>query len=190
LVALDRFLNKYPQGHDIAAARALASRLQQEEIDWHAAQEGNSLAAYQTFLRNYPQSPYAEQARAEIRKLEAPKAAVAQATANNDGDAVMSALRRFSQAFDQKDAGQLSSVWPTLRRQELKKIRDSFNDAESIHMDLKPTGELRIDGQHASVTCLRSLSYVFKGGIQKSEENTVTIQLDKQSGTWVIQSVQ
>jgi hypothetical protein len=57
-------------------------------------------------------------------------------------------------------------------------------------MDLKPAGEPRIDGERATVTCLRSLLYVFKGGIQKSQQSTVTIELAKQSGSWVIQSVQ
>ena len=190
LVALDRFLNKYPQGHFNGSARALAGKLQQEEMDWRGAQNGNSITALQTFVRNYPQSPYAEEARADIRKLqEAAAASPPPASQPNESEAVLGALRRFSQSFDEKDADKLSAVWPSLRKQELKKIKDSFNDADSIRMDLKPTGEPRIDGERASVTCLRSLLYVFKGGVRKAEESTVTIELGKQSGSWVIQSV-
>ena len=191
LVALDRFLNKYPQGRFNPAARDLAAKLQQEAIDWRSAQNGNNVAALQAFVRNYPQSPYADEARAQIRKLqEAAAAPVPAKPSNNEGEAVLSTLQRFSQAFDHKDADQLSSVWPGLQKQELKKIKDSFRDADSIHMELKPAGEPRIDGERATVTCLRSLLYVFKGGIQKSQQSTVTIELAKQSGSWVIQSVQ
>jgi hypothetical protein len=187
LVALDRFLNKYPQGHNNSAAHALAAKLQQEEIDWQTAHNGKDPGALQSFLRNYPQSPYTEQARAELRKLQEP--AEAHTQSSDEAQGVRSTLLRFSEAFSQKDATELSALWPSLHKQELNKIKASFHDADSIRMDLKFT-EPQIDGQHATVTCLRSLQYVFKGGIQKSEEGTVTIQLAKQSGIWVIESVQ
>jgi len=187
LVALDRFLNKYPQGHYNSAARALAARLQQEEIDWRTAQNGKDIGALQAFLRSYPQSPYAEDARAELRQLQ--ERAQPPGQSSDEAQAVRSTLLRFSQAFSQKDASQLSAVWPGLRKQELSKIKTSFRDADSIQMNLK-FSEPQIDGSHATVTCLRSLQYIFKGGIRKSEEGTVTIQLGKQAGQWVIESVQ
>jgi len=188
LVALDRFLNKYPQGHYESAARGLASRLQQEEIDWRTAQSGRDIGALQGFLRTYPQSPYVDEARAEVRKLQ--QNLQTSKSPSNEEEAVRSTLLRFAHAFDTKDVDELSAVWPGLRKQELNKIKTSFRDADSIRMDLKPAGEPRIDGQHASVTCLRSLQYIFKGGIRKSEESTVTIQLGKQPGLWIIESVQ
>ena len=188
LVALDRFLNKYPQGHYNSAARSFAAKLQQEEIDWRTAQNGKDAVALQAFLKSYPQSPYAEEARAELRKVQTTSAVAAPAP-SDDAQAVRAALMRFSQAFTQKDANQLAAVWPGLRKQELNKIRASFRDADSIQMDLK-FSEPQIDGARATVTCLRSLQYIFKGGIRKSESGTVTIQLGKQAGQWVIESVQ
>lgn len=188
LVALDRFLNKYPQGHYNPAARALAAKLQQEEFDWRTAHNGKDAGALQAFLKSYPQSPYAEDARAELRKLQSVPA-VSAPVAADDAQAVRATLMRFSQAFTQKDPNQLAAVWPNLNKQELNKIRTSFRDADSIQMDLK-ISDPQIDGAHASVTCLRSLQYIFKGGIRKSESGTVTIQLSKQAGQWVIESVQ
>ena len=188
LVALDRFLNKYPQGHDNPAARALAARLQQEEIDWRTAQNGKDISGLQAFLRTYPQSPYAEEARAELGKLQA-AVQVSPSLPSDDAQAVRATLMRFSQAFAQKDANQLAAVWPGLHKQELNKIKTSFRDADSIQMDLK-ISDPQIDGVHATVTCLRSLQYIFKGGIRKSEAGTVTIQLGKRAGQWVIESVQ
>ena len=190
LVALDRFLNKYPQGHYNSSGRALAAKLQQEEMDWREAHNGHDPAVLQGFLHSYPQSPHAEEARADIRRLQERFQTVPSNAAADDGEAVRSALTRFSHAFEQKDANQLSAVWPGLHKQELSKIRDSFRDAESIRMELKPSGEPRIDGEHAAVTCLRSLQYIFKGGIRKSQEGTVTITLAKHAGLWVIESVQ
>jgi len=188
LVALDRFLNKYPQGRYNSAARALAARLQQEEFDWRTAHNGKDPGALQAFLKTYPESPYVEDARAELRKLQTVSTAAAPVH-SDDAQAVRATLMRFSQAFTQKDANQLAAVWPSLHKQELNKIRTSFRDAESIQMDLK-FSDPQIDGAHATVTCLRSLQYIFKGGIRKSESSTVTIQLGKQAGQWMIESVQ
>ena len=188
LVALDRFLNKYPQGRYNSAARALAARLQQEEFDWRTAHNGKDPGALQAFLKTYPESPYVEDARAELRKLQTVSTAAAPVH-SDDAQAVRATLMRFSQAFTQKDANQLAAVWPSLHKQELNKIRTSFRDAESIQMDLK-FSDPQIDGAHATVTCLRSLEYIFKGGIRKSESSTVTIQVGKQAGQWMIESVQ
>lgn len=191
LVALDRFLNKYPQGRDNAAARALATKLQQEEIDWRTAESNKDANALQAFIRNYPQSPHVEEARTQLLNVQqqTQQAAIA-ASAPADEQGVRAALQRFSQAFDSRDANQLSAAWPGLNKQELNKIKSSFRDADAIHMDLNLIGDPHIDGDRATVQCLRSLQYTFKGGIQKSEAGKVTIRLAKQAGVWAIESVE
>jgi hypothetical protein len=107
-----------------------------------------------------------------------------------DRQAVLLTLQHYAQAFNARNTDEIAALWPTLHKQDLTKIKDSFRDAESSHMDLKCSGPPQIDGDHATVTCLRSIAYTFKGGIQKSGESSVNIQLIKESGSWVIQSVQ
>ena len=57
-------------------------------------------------------------------------------------------------------------------------------------MQLQPSREVQIDGNRATVTCLRSLQFTFPGGVEKGGNSNVTIQLEKRTANWVIQSVE
>jgi hypothetical protein len=193
LVALDGFVKRYPNGKDVGAARTMIAELQKEATDWASARNAHDPKVVEAFLRTYPNGQYAAQAREELKRLEsrniATEAPPAPST-NADQQQVLQTLQRFDQAFESKDIAQLTAVWPSLTKQEQSKVRNSFRDATAIRMRLQPAKGIRIDGDRATVRCLRTSQYTFPGGVEKSESSNVTVQLQKQAGTWVIQSVQ
>jgi len=188
LVALDNYLKKFPNGQNAAAAKASIAQLQKEASDWSTARNAHDPNALQAFLRNYPNGQYSQQARDQLRRLL--DGASQSESHGSDRQQILTVLQRFGQAFEHKDVDELSAVWPSLSKQELKKIKDSFRDASSIRMQLQPSREVQIDGNRATVTCLRSLQFTFPGGVEKGGNSNVTIQLEKRTANWVIQSVE
>jgi serine/threonine-protein kinase len=110
---------------------------------------------------------------------------LAQIAADQTG--VLVALGRYSDAYEHKSTDELEAVWPSLLKQDRKKISDSFKSAVAIQMKLRPTGEPSVSGDSAVVTCDRDLIYTFQGGVQKTFSGQVTIRLQKKSGTWLIE---
>jgi AAA-like domain/PEGA domain len=193
LVALDSFVKKYPNGKDVGAAKSVIAQLQKEAADWASARNARDPKVVEAFLRSYPNGQYATQAREELKRLESrvnTPEAPAPSTTNAEQQQVLQTLQRFGQAFENKDIDQLTAVWPSLTKQEQNKVRNSFRDAKAIRMHLQPAKGIHIDGDRATVRCLRTSQYTFPGGVEKSESTDVTVQLQKQAGTWVIQSVQ
>jgi len=100
---------------------------------------------------------------------------------------VLSALGRYSDAYQHRNTDELEAVWPSLIKQDRKKISDSFKNAVAIQMKLRPTGDPSVSGDSAVVTCERDLIYTFAGGIQKTFSGEVTIRLRKKAGVWLIE---
>jgi hypothetical protein len=190
LMALDSFLKKYPNGKDAGAARSAIAQLQKEAADWASARNAHDPNVVQAFLNNYPNGQYAAQAREELRQLQQTRPTTEQQPSNGDQQQVLEALRRFGDAFEHKDVNELAQIWPSLTKQDQNKVRDSFKQAVAIRMHLQPSKGIHIDGERATVRCLRTSQYTFPGGVEKSENTDVTVQLQKKTGAWVIQSVQ
>jgi len=146
------------------------------------------------FIRKYPNTAQAveasrrlDQIRAEASRFAAEKATAEVAAARSS---IQQTLSRYAQAYHDRDASAISSVWPGLNKQDLKKIQDSFKAAKSIQMSLRPVSDPEISGDVAQVVCSRSLQYTFPQGEQKPVQDKVSVQLRKQNGLWVIEKVQ
>jgi hypothetical protein len=189
LVALDTFLRKFPSSQYAPAAHDLVAQLQKEAADWSSARNSRNPEVLQTFIQNYPHGQYVQDARAELRRLTEAPPPSPPASAANEREAVLATLQHLGEAFDQKDIDQISALWPSLNKQEVRKLRESFKAAQSIRVNYLPVGEARIDGDKAAVTCFRSLQYAFKEGV-KSEQSRVNVELEKRNGGWVIRSIQ
>lgn len=174
---LDNFRNKYP---DTPFAKRATQKI--EQLDWESAKSAGDAGALQAFLRKYPNGSYSESAKADLANLEAQRT-------GSERQAVRDVLRRYAEAYDSKDAGQVAAVYPRLNNKDLKKIRDSFKAAQSVRMTLRPMGDLQINGEKATVTCSRSLQYTFKDAAPNPIEDTVRVELSKKGGLWIIDSV-
>jgi eukaryotic-like serine/threonine-protein kinase len=145
-----------------------------DQQDWQRVHNDKDLEA---FVARHPDSPMANVARERLR----------QSQSSSDRSGVLSALGRYSDAYQHKSTDELEAVWPSLLKQDRKKISDSFKSAVAIQMKLRPVGEPSVSGDSAVVTCERDLIYTFQGGVQKTFSGQVTIRLQKKSGTWLIE---
>jgi tetratricopeptide (TPR) repeat protein len=107
-----------------------------------------------------------------------------------DRQAVQALLARYTAAFESRDLGALKTVWPALAGSEEKKIKDFFDIARTLAVELQVT-EVKIAGDSASVSCRRRVEMVARDG-QKvaSPETGIVFGLRRRGEGWVIESVQ
>jgi hypothetical protein len=145
-----------------------------DQQDWQRVRNDKDLEA---FVARHPDSPMANVARERMR----------QSQSSSDRSGVLSALGRYSDAYQHKSTDELEAIWPGLLKQDRKKISDSFKSAVAIQMKLRPIGDPSVSGDSAVVNCDRDLIYTFQGGVQKTFSGQVTIRLHKKAGTWLIE---
>jgi hypothetical protein len=146
------------------------------EQDWQEVREASNPRDLQVFITRHPDSPHVGEATERIQQL--------RITA--DRDAVLRTLRSYASAYEHKDLNELAAVWPALDR---KKLAETFKNATSIRMDLKPIGEPNLSGNTATVRCERSLLYV-ASGTKHNFADQITILLQRKSnGTWLIEAI-
>jgi hypothetical protein len=174
---LENFRKKYP---DTPFARQAGQKI--EQLDWESSKSAGDTAALRAFLLKYPHGLYSESAKASLANLDTQRTA-------SERQAIRDVLRHYSEAYDRKDAEQVAALHPALNNKDLKKVRDSFKAAQSVQMTLRPLEDPQINGERATVTCARSLQYTFKDGTPGPIKDTVRIELSKQRGLWIIESV-
>jgi hypothetical protein len=96
-------------------------------------------------------------------------------------------LGQFEQAYSNKNANDVCAIWPGCPRKEFERV---FHDAISVSMKFQPSGPPEISGDSASVLCNRVRVTTYKGSPPRTGNDTVTIHLRKQGGTWRIDSIE
>ena len=147
--ALLAFARKYPGG-------PLAGQAQRrvEQLDWDAVDRKDP-AALRAFLQKHADGAYARQAESELAKIQQADSAGA------DRQAIRQALSRYAAAYDQMDPQALQDAWPGIPRDTLSTISQSFKNARSTRMELRPLEEPAISGDTALVPCQRLISQTF-----------------------------
>ncbi|HET7369222.1 MAG TPA: SPOR domain-containing protein [Gammaproteobacteria bacterium] len=75
--AYQQYIQQYPQGDHVAAARQQIAHIQQQKemqqarADWQRVQQANTPQAYQQFLQQHPDSQYAANAKQQIQQMQA-----------------------------------------------------------------------------------------------------------------------
>jgi hypothetical protein len=146
-----------------------------DEQDWQRVRETDDSAAMVAFLSHYPSSPFADQARQRLQKLQL----IA------ERKTILLILSRYSDAYRHKKVDELQAVWPSVNR---KKVAETFKSADTIRMDLVPVEDPSISADTATVKCDQRLFYNF-GGKEKTFFDQITIRLRKQSGAWIIEGM-
>ena len=99
-------------------------------------------------------------------------------------------IQRYVQSYDQKDAGALRQIWPSMGS-KYAKFRASFESASSIRMQVDVTSiDVGADGTTAVVKAQASQDYTPKGGKVMHASNAAIFHLSKTGGSWVITDVQ
>jgi serine/threonine protein kinase len=175
--ALQAFAKKYPSS-------ALADQAQRriEQLDWDAVNKKDA-AALKSFLQKHADGAYARQAEAEAAKLEQA------AGAASDRQAIRQALTKYAAAYDQMDARALQEAWPGIPREILSTISQSFKNARSTRMELRPLEEPAVSGDTAIVPCQRLISQTFDKKPIEAQDR-IAVRLRRRGAGWVIDSIQ
>ena len=105
-------------------------------------------------------------------------------------DAVLALVKRYAQAFEQRNADALQQIWPNMGNLYTR-YKTSFEKASSIRMQVQ-TESVKIgpDGNTATVTAEVTQEYTPQGEKPKSVKGRTTFQFAKSNGSWVITNVQ
>jgi hypothetical protein len=103
--------------------------------------------------------------------------------------AVDDALNRYRTAFENKDAEDLKSIWPSLGRSELTSFQNFFKIARSIKLQLRPLGEPEINATGATVRARRTMAAADERGALPTQDQTVNIHLRRVGSGMVIESI-
>jgi len=107
-----------------------------------------------------------------------------------DNDAVLALVKRYSQAFEQRNPDALQQIWPTMGTLYTR-YKNSFEKASSIRMQVQTESvKIGADGTTATVTAQVTQEYTPQGEKPKSVKGRTTFQFAKSNGSWVITNVQ
>jgi serine/threonine-protein kinase len=108
-----------------------------------------------------------------------------------DNDAVLGLVKRYAQAFEQRNPNTLQQIWPTMGKNLYTRYKNSFESASSIRMQVQ-TESVKIDtgGNTATVTAQVTQEYTPQGRKPQSVKGLTIFQFAKSNGSWVITNVQ
>jgi serine/threonine-protein kinase len=182
--AIQAFLQKHPESARRQEAQQLLTQLEWDGLD------RNDRSALDRFAARHRGTPLAQQAAAEIARLDRESAASASKAAEQklaaDRNEISSVFATYSTAFEKKDLALLKTVWPNLPESNLSQ---AFHGKGEIHSQLRPLAAPELSGNQASVRCTRVTQQVTQFGRQKPFEETRTVRLRRDNGRWVIYAI-
>jgi hypothetical protein len=182
--AIQAFLQKHPDTVRRQEAQQLLAQLEWDALD------RNDRAALERFGARHRGTPLAQQAAAEIARIDreaaASSARVAEQQVSADRGEIAKAFTAYATAFEKKDIGLLKSVWPTLPEASLAQ---AFRGRGEIRSQLRPLAQAEITGDRATVRCTRVTEQVTQFGRQKPVEETRTVKLRREGGRWIIYAI-
>jgi hypothetical protein len=175
-IALEAFRRRFP-GDPLAMEAA--KRI--ESLEWERARTGADPKSVRQFLTRFPQH---REALKWLSTQEAGEKTSASA-------AVLTALDRYSKAYESRDVDTLQVVRPGLSATERKRLEQAFREFKSIRYSLTPVGEPALEPTAATVKCrLKVEMRSNDGGSPRPVDQPVTIKLRRQSDAWIIDSIQ
>jgi len=206
------FVNNLPAAirevHDRAAGKRADASYQQVVSKYQQASSANDksgLEAARTSFQTIGQAggPHASEAQkyvddinTKLAALNAPppapvapvKPEVIPATA--DHDAVVALVKRYSQAYEQRNADALRQIWPNIGKRYTG-LKTSFESASSIKMQLQTENvSIAPDGNTATVIAEFAQEFTPQGKKPQNIKIRDVFQLAKSNGSWVILDVQ
>lgn len=107
-----------------------------------------------------------------------------------DSDAVLALVKRYSQAFEQKNPDALRQIWPTMGKLYAG-YKNAFEKASSIRMQVQTESvKIGADGNTATVTAQVTQEFTPQGEKPKTVKGRTIFQFSKSNGVWVITNVQ
>ena len=151
---------------------------------WTSISNSTQASDFQQFLKNYPDSPHATEARQRIAALQAKLEQQQQQNAQQDEKQILAALETYRTAYQAKDLNALSEIWLTVPRSDLQK---TFKVADRIEVSLTP-GTPVINGDSATITCGQRIVIEVHGKPVSQNSATILFSLEKLQGHWLIRT--
>jgi len=151
---------------------------------WTTISNSPQISDFQQFLKNYPDSPHATEARQRIAALQAKLEQQQQQNAQQDEKQILAALETYRTAYQAKDLNTLSEVWLTVPRPDLQK---TFKLADRIEVSLTPSTPV-INGDSATITSGQRIVIVVHGKAVSQNNATILFSLEKIQGHWLIRT--
>ncbi len=204
------FVNNVPvairEVHDRAANKRAEAAYQQIVAKYQqasSASDRSGLEAARTGLQSIAQAggPHASEAQKFVEEINTKLTALSQpppvapvkpevSSAAADSDAVLALVKRYSQAFEQRNPNALQQIWPTMGKLYAG-YKNAFEKASSIRMQVQTESvKIAADGNTATVTAQVTQEYTPQGEKPKSVKGRTIFQLAKSNGSWVITNVQ
>jgi hypothetical protein len=112
-------------------------------------------------------------------------------SAMSEPAAVQAALARYKEAYQSESVDDMRRAWPTMSKSQQKNMSTVFNQFNAIRLELNcPEQDIHIDGASATASCRETATYSQKGKRLPEQSTSATFRLSKQSGGWVIDSVE
>jgi eukaryotic-like serine/threonine-protein kinase len=206
------FVNNVPvairEVHDRAANKRAETAYQQMVTKYQqasSASDKQGLEAARTGFQSIAQSggPHASEAQKFVEDINTKLTAPSQplpppvtpvkpeaSSGAGDNDAVLALVKRYSQAFEQRNPAALQQIWPTMGKLYAG-YKNSFESASSIRMQVQTESvKIAADGNSATVTGQFTEEYTPHGQKPRSVKGRTVFQFAKSNGVWVITSVQ
>jgi len=206
------FVNNVPvsirEVHDRAANKRAEAAYQQIVAKYQqalGATDKSGLEAARTGFQSIAQSggPHASEAQKFVEDINTKLTALGQSTPPTvtavkpeassgaaDSDALLALVKRYSDAFQQRNPDALQQIWPTMGKLYAG-YKNSFERASSIRMQVQTEGvKIGADGNTATVTAQVTQEYTPRGEKPKSAKGRTIFQFAKSNGVWVITNVQ
>jgi SnoaL-like domain len=107
-----------------------------------------------------------------------------------DHDAVLALIKRYSQAFEQRNPDALRQIWPNMGKRYAG-LKNSFESAASIKMQVQTESvSIAADGNTASVTAQVAQEFTPQGKKPQNIRFRAVFQFAKSNGSWSILDVQ
>jgi serine/threonine-protein kinase len=149
---------------------------------WNGISSSTQVSDFQQFLKNYPDSPHASDARQRIAALQAKLEQ--QQSAQQDEKQIFAALETYRTAYQGKDLNALSEIWLTVPRSDLQK---TFRLADRVQVSLTPATPV-INGDSATISSGQRIVIVIHGKAVSQNDGTVLFSLEKIQGHWLIRT--
>jgi tetratricopeptide (TPR) repeat protein len=151
---------------------------------WTSISNSTQISDFQQFLKNYPDSPHATEARQRIAALQAKLEQQQQQNTQQDEKQILAALEAYRTAYQAKDLNTLSEIWLTVPRSDLQK---TFKLADRIEVSLTPSTPV-INGDSATITSGQRIVIEVHGRAVSQNNATILFSLEKIQGHWLIRT--
>ena len=103
--------------------------------------------------------------------------------------AIQDTLRRYADAYRNRDVAAVRKVLPTLSAQQLRGLDKDFSDYRSYHVEIA-NPLIAIDHETAVATGQVTRSFVTRNGVAGGHTVATTFRLRKIDGSWVIERLE